>query len=76
MALASQQQSPVRMYVDDDVRLPRRLSTFLKERIDNLSVSVLQGELKADDYRSLTGMIRGFQIALDECERITEEIAS
>lgn len=76
MALASQQQSPVRLYVDDDSRLPRRLSTFLKGQIENLSLTVLQGQLSHDDYKDFTGQIRGLNTALEECERITKEITS
>lgn len=76
MARGNAQESPVRLYADDDVRLPRRLSTYLKERIENLSVTVLHGQLKPEEYKDFTGEIRGLKYALDECDRITEEIAS
>lgn len=76
MALGNAKESPVRFFAPDDVRLPRRLATFLKERIANLSETVLQGQLSHDDYKDFTGQIRGLKAALDECESITEEIAS
>ena len=66
---------PVRLYVEEDIRLPRRLSTFLKEQIENLSVTVLHGQLSPDDYRFYTGQIAGLRSALEGCERIAEEIA-
>ena len=69
-------QSPVRLYSTDDVRLPRRLATYLKEQIESLSETVLQGQLSADQYKEFTGRISGLKMALNECERISEEIAS
>lgn len=66
----------VRFYSEDDIRLPRRLSTFLKEQIEALSVTVLDGELAPEQYRSFTGQIRGLKTALDECTRITQAISS
>lgn len=67
---------PLRIYAEDDVRLPRRLSVFLREQIEALSVTVLDGELAPEQYRSFTGQIRGLKTALDECVRITQEISS
>lgn len=74
MALASQQQSPVRFFAPDDVRLPRRLATYLKEQIEQRSETVLHGQLSQDHYKQTTGEIMGLKLALAECERITEEI--
>lgn len=67
---------PVRLYVEDDVRLPRRLSTFLKEQIEGLSVTVLDGQLSPENYKFYAGQIAGLRSALEECERIAKEIAS
>lgn len=66
---------PVRLYVEDDIRLPRRLSTFLKERIDDFSVTVLDGQLSPEDYKFYAGRIAGLRSALEECERIAKEIS-
>lgn len=66
---------PVRLYVEDDVRLPRRLSTFLKEQIDGFSGTVLDGQLSPEDYKFYAGQIAGLRSALEECERIAKEIA-
>lgn len=68
--------SPVRIHVEDDVRLPRRLSNFLREQIENQSAIVLQGQLSHDEYKEYGGRLQGLKMALDECERITEEITS
>jgi hypothetical protein len=65
---------PVRIYADDDVRLPRRLSKFLQERIDSYSKTVLQGGCTPELYKELTGKIAGLSEALRECESISKEI--
>lgn len=66
---------PVRLYVEDDVRLPRRLSTFLEEQIESYSVTVLDGQLSPENYKFYAGQIAGLRSALEECERIAKEIA-
>jgi hypothetical protein len=77
MALGKQQSAePVRFYVGDDHRLPRRLSAFLTEQIAQLSHTVLQGQLSHDDYKDFTGQLRGLKLALEECERIATELAN
>lgn len=73
--MARGNESPVRLYAEDDVRLPRRLATYLKERIESLSVTVLQGQLSHDEYKDFTGQIRGLKAALQECESIAEELS-
>lgn len=66
---------PVRLYVGDDARLPRRLSHFLQEEIERLSAEVLNGQLTPENYRFYTGRISGLRMALDEAERISEELS-
>lgn len=66
-------ESPVRLYAEEDYRLPRRLSAFLRERIEDLSAIVLQGQLSRDDYKEYTGRITGMKTALEECERIEKD---
>jgi hypothetical protein len=73
--MARGEASPVRLYAEDDVRLPRRLSTFLKDQIEALSTTVLEGGLSQDGYKEFTGQIRGLKTALIECERLTKEIS-
>ena len=67
-------QEPVRLYADDDARLPVRLSKVLQNRIDGLSETVLDGQLSEKDYRSFTGQIIGLRHALSECEKIGNEL--
>ena len=65
---------PVRIHVDDDVRLPRRLRKFLQERIDGYSKTVLQGNCTHELYKELTGKIAGLTEALRKCDEISKEI--
>ena len=60
---------PVRLYAEDDARLPRLLGKVLQDRIDGLSEAVLNGQLNEQDYRFYTGQITGLRLALSECER-------
>ena len=73
MALANKAE-PVRMYSDDDARLPVRLSKVLQDRIESLSETVLDGQLNEKDYRFFTGQIFGLRQALSECDRIATEL--
>jgi len=66
---------PVRIYADDDVRLPRRLSAFLQGRIDALSEEVLNGQMAEKEYRYYTGQIAGLREALSECDRLGKELS-
>lgn len=61
---------PVRIYADEDVRLPRRLAKFLQDRIDSYSKTVLQGGCTPELYKELTGKIAGLSEALREAEEI------
>jgi len=65
---------PVRLYAEDDIRLPRVLAKFLKDRINDISIAVLQGQLTDQNYRFCTGQISGLREALQECERIDNEL--
>lgn len=65
---------PVRLYAEDDIRLPRMLAKVLKDRINDLSGVVLQGQLDDRDYSFYTGHILGLREALQECERIDKEL--
>ena len=67
--------TPVRIYAEDDARLPAMLSQFLQKRIDGMSELVLAGHLSEGDYRSRTGHIAGLREALTECRRIGEELS-
>jgi len=65
---------PVRLYVEDDARMPRRLSAWIKQRIDDISETVLTGQLLEKEYRFMTGQIAGLREALSECEEIAKEL--
>lgn len=65
---------PVRIYAEDDARLPRRLDKAISDRIAALSETVLAGQLSERDYRSFTGQIEGLKFALSECENISMEL--
>lgn len=66
---------PVRVYAEDDARLPVRLSKVLQDRIASMSELVIAGHLSEGDYRSRTGHIAGLREALTECERIGKELS-
>ena len=74
MALVKAPNEPLRMYAEDDARLPRYLAKVLQDRIDGLSETVLSGQLSEKDYRFSTGQITAFKEALSECERIGREL--
>lgn len=67
--------NPVRIYSEDDERLPVRLSNVLQDRIASMSELVIAGHLSEGDYRSRTGHIAGLREALSECERIGKELS-
>lgn len=73
MALGNQE--PVRLYAEDDARLPKHLARVIQDRIDGLSESVLSGQLTELNYRSTTGQITGLKFALSECERIVKDLS-
>jgi hypothetical protein len=74
MALVRPGTEPLRLYAEDDARLPRRLDKTLRDKIETLSESVLNGQLNERDYRFFTGQITGLREALSECERIAKEL--
>lgn len=74
MALADNRPSPVRIHVDEDVRLPRRLSAILQDKIDRYSVTVIEGQLSFDRYKQLTGQITGLKEALREAEEMSKTL--
>ena len=69
------QKEPIRLYAEDDARLPRRLATSLTDRIATLSETVLNGQLDEKQYRQFTGELNGLKFALSECERIDTELS-
>lgn len=73
MALGKQSE-PVRIYSDDDARLPMRLSKVLRDRIEALSEAVLNGQLTEREYRFSTGRIAGLREALSEAEQIGKDL--
>jgi hypothetical protein len=66
--------SPVRIHVDEDTRMPRRLRKFLEDRIAGYSKTVLQGGCTPELYKELTGKIGGLNEALRECEEIAKTL--
>lgn len=66
---------PVRLYTDDDARLPVRLKKVLQERIDSVSEAVLTGQLSDRDYRYQAGQLQGLRDALSVCEIISKELS-
>jgi|HubBroStandDraft_1064217.scaffolds.fasta_scaffold500700_2 hypothetical protein len=65
---------PVRLYSEDDVRLPRRLSVFLQKKIDGYSETVLDGQCTPELYHELTGKIAGLKEALREAQELAKEL--
>lgn len=74
MALPQERAEPVRIYADDDSRLPRRLSAILQDKIDRYSVTVIEGQLSFERYKQLTGQITGLKEALRECEEMSKTL--
>lgn len=68
--------NPVRIYAEEDFRMPYRLAKFLREQIAAHSQTVLDGNLTSENYKQFTGIIRGLQIALDEADRLTKELSN
>jgi len=67
-------ESPIRYIETDDPRLPRRLDAVLREQMDGLKLTVLQGQLEPGEYKFYTGQIQGLQMALDQIEQIIKEL--
>jgi len=66
---------PVRIYAEDDIRLPKRLAAVLQERIEGYSDTILSGSCDLYQYKSLTGTIAGLREALQICDDIVTELA-
>ncbi len=73
--MAQGNATPVRIYADDDARLPRLLGKVLQDRIEGLSEAVLNGQLNERDYSFYTGQIAGLRLALSECEIISKGLS-
>ena len=65
----------VRIHVEDDVRLPRRLEAVLKEKIDGYTGTVMNGKLKPELYYELTGKVAGLREALQLAQTLAKELA-
>jgi hypothetical protein len=65
---------PVRIYAEDDIRLPKRLAAVLVERIEGYSDTILSGSCDLYQYKSITGQIAGLREALRICEEIVTEL--
>ena len=66
--------TPVRLYVDDDARLPKRLAHLLQDRIDSLTDTIVGGNMPFEKYNELTGWVRGLREALQMAEDLSKEL--
>jgi hypothetical protein len=66
---------PVRVYADEDRRLPRRLATELEKRISGYSETIISGSLTFDRYQNLTGLVAGLREALQMAEDLSKELS-
>lgn len=67
--------TPVRIYSEDDVRLPARLNRILQDRIDAISQYILTGQLSERDYRFCAGKLEGLREALSDSSQIGKELS-
>lgn len=67
---------PVRIYAEEDRRLPRRLAKVLQDQIDN-ETEALVAELDKtfEDVKRRQGYIAGLRWALQECQSADKEIS-
>lgn len=65
---------PVRLYAEDDVRVPRRMVAILREKIAGYTDTVMAGHLSEASYNYLTGCVAGLREALQVAEDVAKEL--
>jgi hypothetical protein len=65
---------PVRIFVSDDERLPRRLVPLLQRKIDAYTGTIMAGQLEFPKYKELTGVVQGLREALQIAEELSREM--
>lgn len=66
---------PVRVYAEEDIRLPRRLQKDLEDKIAGYTQTIMQGQLTIERYKELTGKVAGLREALQIAEEIVRELS-
>jgi hypothetical protein len=52
----------------------QRFAKALEAKIQHLAENVCAGQMQIDEYRSVTGQIRGLQVALEAIDEVNLEI--
>lgn len=65
---------PVRLYAEEDIRVPRRMVAILREKIDGYTDTVMAGHLSVEEYNYLAGSVAGLREALQVAENIASEL--
>lgn len=72
----SKTPEPVRIYIEDDARLPTTIEKVLREARDNLISGLADGSAKDfADYRDKTGEIRGLNVAISICQNARKQLS-
>lgn len=66
---------PVRIYSEEDIRLPRRMQTDIEAKIEGYTQTVMAGQLTEAKYRELTGRVAGLREALQIASDIAKELS-
>lgn len=73
---ASKTSEPVRIYAEDDARLPTTIERALTEARDSLIAGLADGSAKDfADYRDKTGEIRGLNVAISICQNARKQLS-
>lgn len=75
--MAQGNAEPVRLYVDEDRRLPVRLKTVLEREIAAHTETLTKGNAVKDyaAYQRIVGKIDGLKFALEECANINKDLS-
>jgi hypothetical protein len=75
--MAQGSAEPVRIYVDEDRRLPVRLSAAIEREIAQRTERLTKGNAVKDfaEYQRIVGVIEGLKFALDQCANITKDLS-
>lgn len=73
--MAALPADPVRLYAEDDQRLPRTLAGRLRKHRADLAQQLVDGYAQDwADYKHRTGVLRGLDEAIQMCEQANEEL--
>lgn len=73
----AQGNEPVRLYVDDDRRLPVRLAQNLQRLVDEQKTHLCKGNAVKDfaHYQRIVGRIEAYEEALAICANINKDLS-